>query len=389
MPRVSELARPPRTLPATGLGLGWEPAGLFLITLLLLSFGLVTLYSTSAVIAERAGLPGYYFVQQQSIAAIAGLFLLTLCAHIPYRMWKRWAWPLMFLALLTLVIVILPFTEGIAPRINGSRRWIRLAGVRVQPSELAKLAVVVWTAGLAVRKQHKFRRLSQGLLPFLVVWSAVLLLIAAEPDLSTAALIAIVALTIVFAAGARVGHFIFLAVLALPLLLSQLAVGFRAGRVAAFLTGGDLSGAGYQVHQSLIALGSGGVAGVGFAAGRQKFGFLPEPHTDFMFSMIGEEWGFLGVFCLVAMYGLLILVGFRVARRAPDLFGELLAIGLTGLVAVHAVLHMFVGLGLVPSTGLPLPLISFGRSNLVVTLAAVGILMSVARGRGGLSARRG
>jgi cell division protein FtsW len=194
---------------------------------------------------------------------------------------------------------------------------------------------------------------------------------------------------VVFAAGARVGHFVFLALLTLPLLLLQLEVQFRADRIQAFLDpASDPAGAGFQVRQSLVALGSGGVTGVGFGEGRQKFGFLPEPHNDFIFAMVGEEWGFLGVGLLVATYLALILVGFRVARRAPDLFGELLAIGFTSLVALHAVLHMSVALGLVPPTGLALPLVSYGRSNLLVTLAGLGILVSVARAApGGQGAR--
>jgi cell division protein FtsW len=163
----------------------------------------------------------------------------------------------------------------------------------------------------------------------------------------------------------------------------QLGVGFRLQRLLVFLDpGADPAGAGFQVRQSLIALGSGGVTGVGFGQGRQKFGFLPEPHNDFIFAMIGEEWGLVGVAFVLTLYLVLILVGFRIARRAPDLFGELLAIGFTNLIALHALLHMGVGLGLVPTTGLALPLISFGRSNLLVTMAAVGILMAVARAEG-------
>jgi cell division protein FtsW len=172
---------------------------------------------------------------------------------------------------------------------------------------------------------------------------------------------------------------VFLGVLAAPLLWLQLGVGFRWRRVLEFMTAADAQGAGFQVRQSLIALGSGGVTGQGFGEGRQKYGFLPEPHNDFIFSMIGEEWGFLGVLLLVGLYLAVILVGFRVARRAPDLFGQLLAIGLASLIAMQAFLHMAVGLGMVPPTGLALPLVSFGRSNLLVTLLSLGVLLSVAR----------
>jgi cell division protein FtsW len=162
----------------------------------------------------------------------------------------------------------------------------------------------------------------------------------------------------------------------------QLTRGFRMERLLAFRNPEEyLSGAGYQVNQSLVALGSGGIAGVGFGQGRQKFGFLPEPHNDFIFSMIGEEWGLVGVGVLIALYMGVVLVGFRIARTARDQFGQVLAVGLTSMIALHAVLHMSVALGLVPPTGLPLPLVSYGRSNLLVSFAAIGMLLSVARGR--------
>ncbi|HSR43460.1 MAG TPA: FtsW/RodA/SpoVE family cell cycle protein, partial [Longimicrobiales bacterium] len=239
---------------------------------------------------------------------------------------------------------------------------------------------IVWTAMLAVRKREQFRSLSRGLMPFLVVWGAIVLLIAAEPDFSTACLVALLGALVVFAAGGRIAHFVFLGVLALPALMTQMRVGFRADRWLAFLDpAGDATGAGFQVDQSLIAIGSGGLTGVGFGEGRQKFGFVPEPHNDFILSMVGEEWGLLGVVAVVGLFLGIILVGFRIARCAPDLFGQLLAIGLTNLVALQAMLHMAVGLGLVPTTGLALPLVSYGRSNLLVTLAALGILMAVAR----------
>jgi cell division protein FtsW len=348
--------------------------------LLLLSFGLVTLYSASSVLALRQGYPDTYYVLRQAVGACGGLMAMGVCAVLPYRAWRFLAWPMILVSLVMLLVVVLPGTEGIAPEIKGARRWLRVMGINMQPSELAKLSVIVWTAFMAVKKREHFGSLTRGLGPFFVLWGAVLLLVVLEPDLSTACLIGFLGLTVVFAAGARVAHFAFLGLAVSPVLVGQLAVGFRADRIAAFLDpAADPTGAGFQVRQSLVALGSGGLTGVGFGEGRQKFGFLPEAHNDFIFAMVGEEWGLLGVLFLVLMYASVILVGFRVARRAPDLFGELLAIGVTSLVAVQAVLHMSVGLGLVPPTGLALPLVSYGRSNLIVTLAAVGILISVAR----------
>jgi cell division protein FtsW len=371
----------PLALPDTGIGRGWEPAALFLLCVALLSFGLVTLYSASSVLAQRGGLPDTYFVLRQSVGAAIGMGALAVCAWLPYTTWRHLAWPMIVGTWVLLIILILPWTESIAPEINGARRWVRLAGTNFQPSELAKITIIIWTAALAVRKQRSFQSLRRGLGPFLIVWAAIVVPIALEPDLSTALLIGLLGATVVFAAGGRVTHFLLFGLLALPVVWRQLTVSFRADRIAAFLDpSADLAGSGYQVQQSLIAIGSGGITGVGFGEGRQKFGFLPEAHNDFIFAMIGEEWGLIGVTATVLLYMGIVLVGFRVARRAPDLFGQLLAIGLTSWIGLQAVLHMAVGLGLVPTTGLALPLISYGRSTLLVTLVAIGILMSVARG---------
>ncbi len=374
----------PATLPDTGLGRGWEPAVLMAVSLLLFTFGLVTLYSASTFLAYRAGVPDYYWVVRQAAGGALGLGGLVLCSRIPYRFWQKMAWPALVVTWILLMILILPGTEEVAPRINGARRWLRM-GITLQPSDVAKLVLIIWTAALAVKKQPHFRSLRRGLGPFLVVWTVVLVPIAAEPDFSTACLIALLVGMVVFVAGGRIAHFIFLGLVLAPFVWIQMGVGFRLARWTAFLNPeADPSGASYQVLQSLVAIGSGGLTGVGFGEGRQKFGFLPEPHNDFIFAMIGEEWGFMGIVLVVSLYLTLILVGFRIARRAPDLFGELLAVGLTSLIALHAVLHMCVGLGLVPTTGLALPLISYGRSNLLVTFAAVGILMSIARTDGGV-----
>ena len=389
-------ARPMDVAPArpillldSGLGRGWEGATLMGLTVVLLSFGLVILYSASSVLAMREGLPDTYFLLRQATAAGVGLLVLILCALMPYGWWQRWSWALLAVSVMTLVVLVLPGTEAIAPVINGSRRWLQVGAVSGQPSEFGKIAFIVWTAAMAVKKAPRFRSLRKGLAGFFLIWSLVLIPIALQPDLSTAVVIGLLGVMIVFAAGVRVSHFLFLGLLTLPFLHQQLAVGFRADRVEAFLNPAvDPGGAGFQVRQSLVALGSGGLTGVGIGEGRQKFGFLPEAHNDFIFAMIGEEWGLLGVVFLVALYMGIVLVGFRIASRAQDLFGELLALGFTNLIALQAVLHMSVGLGLVPPTGLSLPLVSWGRSNLVVTLAAVGVLISVARASPGGKAAR-
>ncbi len=380
MARAVDLAPSgPLALPITGIGRGWEATAIMTLTLLLLSLGLVTLYSASAFLAQRQDLPDYYYVLRQTTAVAAGLAILGVCAWIPHDVWRRLAWPMVIVAWILLVIVVAPGTESIAPSINGARRWLRI-GPGLQPSELAKVAVVVWTAALAVRKQAEFSSLRRGLAPFLLVWAALMVPIALEPDLSTALLVGVMGCVVAYVAGARLTHFLFLGLLALPMLTTQLDVAYRARRMVSYLDpSADPAGAGFQVHQSLLAFGSGGIAGVGFGQGRQKRGFLPEAHNDFIFAMIGEEWGLIGVTTAVVLYLLLILIGFRIAARAPDLFGQLVAVGLTSMIAMHAILHMAVGLRLVPATGLALPLISYGRSNLLVTLASLGILMSISR----------
>ena len=377
-----DVANPvPRSLPETGLGRGWEPAMIVAITVALLLFGLLTLHSASSVMAERGDLPHYHYVVRQTAGVLLGLVVMVVCARIPTEWLRRLAPHMMIGSILLLVLVVLPFTESIAPEVNGARRWIRVPGITVQPSDLAKIAVLVWTAALAVRKQQVIHRMGRGLMPFLVGWAVVVALIMLEPDTSTACLIAALGVVIVFASGARIGHFILLGILALPLLVPILKAGYRAPRwESLFLDPGAVAaGSSFQSYQSLVAIGSGGLTGVGFGAGRQKFGFLPEAHNDFIFAMIGEEWGFVGALVLIVCYLALIAIAFRVARRARDLFGELLAVGVASLIGLQAFLHIGVGLGVFPATGLSLPFVSFGRTNLIAMLAAVGILLAVAR----------
>lgn len=360
---------------------GWEGPVLLLLTVLLVSFGLVTLYSASAVMAQTAGLADYYFVVRQAGGSAVGLLVLVLAARLDYRWLRQAAGPLVVLTLLTLLLLVLPGLDAIAPRINGARRWLMLGPVAVQPSEFAKLVLIIWTAALAVKKQERLPSLSRGLLPFLVVWGATIGLIMLQPNLSAAVLVGLLAALVVFAGGARIGHFILLGVVGLPLLWGQVeSAAYRMRRVLAFLDPThDQAGISYQINQALIALGSGGLFGRGFGQGGQKFGFLPELHNDFIFAVVGEEWGFVGTLLVVSLFVAFGAVGYRVARRAPDLFGMLLAVGLTNLIVVQALLHMAVNMALVPTTGVTLPFFSYGRSSLLVCMAAVGVLIGISR----------
>lgn len=368
---------------------GWDGPVLFALVVLLVSFGLVTLYSASAVMAQTAGLADYHFVVRQVGGAAAGLVVLVLLARLDYRWLRQVAGPLVVLLILVLLVVVLPGTDAIAPRINGARRWLILGPVALQPSEFAKLGLIIWTAALAVKKQERLPSLSRGLLPFLVIWGVVIGLIMLQPNLSAAVLVGLLAALVVFAGGARIGHFILLGVVGLPILWGQVeSVAYRMRRVLAFLDPTqDQAGMSYQINQALIALGSGEFFGRGFGRGGQKFGFLPELHNDFIFAVIGEEWGFVGALLVVVLFAAFGLFGYRVARRAPDLFGMLLAIGLTNLIVVQALLHMAVNTALVPTTGVTLPFFSYGRSSLLVCMAAVGVLISISRAGSGGAAR--
>ena len=363
------------------LGQGWEGGAVLLITSVLVSVGMVMVYSASAVMAQAQGLAPHYFLLRQMSGALVGLVVLIVAAQLDYRRLRVLAWPILAATVVLLLVLVMPGTESIAPHSNGARRWLLLGPVGIQPSEIAKLAIIIWTAHLVVKKQDRLRSLSQGLAPFLLIWGLVAGLIMAQPDLSTATLLVLLAVLVAYAGGARPAHFIALAIVALPFLWQQVTrAAYRVDRIQAFMDpAADVSGLGYQINQSLIALGSGGVLGQGFGRGQQKFGFLPEPHNDFILAMIGEEWGFVGVAILMVLFVAFALVGYRVARGAADLFGSVLALGVTNLVVIQAFLHMAVNLALVPPTGLTLPFISYGRSSLIVSLAAVGILMSVAR----------
>jgi cell division protein FtsW len=349
------------TVRGARLRVGWEASALLFITITLLCSGIVSVYSASAVMAQNSGLADYHFVVRQLVGGALGLLGLVLMAQIDYRHLRLLAWPLLIAVIIALIVVILPGTESIAPVRNGARRWLNMGPLQIQPSEFAKLALIVWTAALAVKKQDRLTSL--------------------EPSLSAGAIALLLAALVVFAAGARIGHFILLAVVGLPLLWSQVdSVAYRMRRIVTYLDPShDPAGASYQINQALIALGSGGVLGRGFGHGVQKFGFLPEPHNDFLLAMIGEEWGFLGVLLLIVLFAAFTLIGYRIARQAPDFFGFLLAIGITNLIAVQAFLHIAVNLAVIPTTGVTLPFMSYGRSSLLVCLAGTGILLNIAR----------
>jgi cell division protein FtsW len=351
----------------------------------LVVFGLVAVYGASSLVTVAGDEVGARFALRQAIGAAVGGLAAVALAQADHRRWERWAWPLLGVVALLLIVPLLPFTRAIAPTINGARRWVDLGFVTIQPSELAKLAVVVWVAMLAAKKGETIRTFRTGVLPFLVIVGPLVLLIFLEPNLSLALLVALLAGVVMFAAGARVGHFLLLAACSAPLVYGAVASAqYRLARILTFLNPGDAPAeATWQVHQSLVGIGQGRLFGVGLGQGQQKLGYLPYAYSDFIFSTIGEEWGFIGVLGIVTLFGMFVWAGFRIAQAAPDPFGRLLATGLVALVGLSAVLHMGVSLGLLPATGVTLPFISYGRSSLFVALAATGMLVSIGHARRG------
>jgi cell division protein FtsW len=360
----------------------WVRHGLLAVTLLLVSFGLLSVYSASSFLAQSEGYPDSYYLLRQAAKAGIGLLALGVASLVDYRVYRKLAWPLLGISIVLLLVVLLPWTRSIAPSVNGARRWIDL-GVAFQPSELAKLAVIIWTAAIAVKKQDRLHSLRYGLLPFLLINGSVCLLILLEPHFSGAMITAALAFIVLFAAGGRLGHFAFLGALSVPILWDQVVnTGYRMNRLLAFLNPQlEPEGIGYQLRQSLIAVGSGGVLGVGYGESRQKLAYLPEPQNDFIYPIIAEEWGLIGALAVLGLFLAWTLLALKIAAQAPDLFGRLLAIGLAALVAIGAFGHIGVTIGLLPTTGVNLPFISAGGTGLVLALGATGILLNIAAQR--------
>lgn len=358
-----------------------EARALIIVTGVILAFGLAVLYSASALTVREGTGSMYYLVRQLSGVAM-GVVLFAFAAKVDAERWRAWAWPLLGLAIVLLIIPVLPLPDKIAPRIHGSRRWVNL-GFFFQSSEFAKLAAIVWTAMLIVKKGDKLRRLTKGLLPFVVVLCVLNLLVILEPDLSMAMTFTLIVGILLFAGGVRIGHVIFLGIIAIPLLWREVErMQYALLRMTTYLTPGkEAAAAGYQLKQSLIAVGSGGLFGVGFGMGRQQLGFVPFPYNDFIGANIGEEWGFLGILFVTLSFAAYGWLGFRIAKQARTTFQQLLAIGITFMTVSTAFLHLGVVIGLLPTTGLTLPFISFGRTNLVMSILMTGILVNIASTR--------
>jgi cell division protein FtsW len=350
---------------------------LFTAMLLLVCASIVMVYSASAVIAmERYHQPNL-FLFKQATWVLLGLAVMPIVMRIDYRNYRQ---PLVIWTALGVVVFAL-IGVLFGPRINGARRWFGVAGVGVQPSELAKIAVIFFVAAILERRMERIDELKYSLLPIAVVVGCVVGLVLLQPDLGTALSILIIASAMVFAAGINYRYIVGLLLVSLPAAyIILVSADYRRRRLTVFLNPWeDPLGDGFQVIQSLIAVGTGGVFGRGLMAGVQKLFYLPYPETDFIYAVIGEELGLLGATIVLACFCVIAWRGLRTALRAPDRFGAFLALGLTAMVAFQAFFNISVVLGLLPTKGIPLPFVSFGGSSLLISMIGMGILLNVSQ----------
>ena len=350
---------------------------LFTTTVLLVCVSVVMVYSASAVLAMEQEEQPYFFLYRQTLWAALGLAVLSIAMRIDYRTYRNepFIW-----AVLTIVVLLLIAVFFSTP-VNNAHRWLNVGSLGIQPSELAKIGAVLFAALMLERRMHRINDLTYSLPPIGIVSGALFTLIVLQPDYGTAILLLLIVAVMVFAAGLHYRYILGAGLLTVPVLAwVLLSADYRIRRLTAFLDPwADPLGSGFQVIQSQIAVGTGGVAGRGLMGGVQKLFYLPEPHTDFIFAVIGEELGLIGATAIVICFGIIAWRGLRIAMRAEDAFGGFVAIGLTTMIAFQALVNMSVVLGLMPTKGIPLPLISNGGSSLLVSLLAVGILLNISQ----------
>lgn len=347
---------------------------------LLVLLGLVMGTSASAAIAMERFHDPYFYLRRQVLFAAFGGVLMVLALRTDAEQWRKWVYPLLIITVFLLIAVLLP---RIGREVGGARRWLSLGPVSFQPAELAKFTVILYIAHSLNKRRERIEDFTFGFLPNLVVLSLVFVLLLLQPDLGTAVVLAAVVLCLLLAGGARLSHLMATVLMSLPFLYAAIVgAAYRRRRILAFLDPwSDPRDSGFQIIQSLIAFGNGGLRGLGLGEGRQKLFYLPEPHTDFIFSVIGEELGFVGTTVVVVLFAVLVWRGFVISRRCSDSFKRYLALGVTLSISVQAITNMGVVLGMLPTKGITLPFISVGGSSLVVDLMMAGVLLSLARTR--------
>lgn len=347
--------------------------------LILLGIGLLMIASAGVFYGRSRFDDAYYFFKQQLLGLSVGLAFLYIFQRIDYHVWQRFVVPIFFVALGLLVLVFVP---GVGTTVYGAARWVEIGSVSFQPSEVMKLSIILYLAAwLSTKGRVKTADFFEGLVPFLAILSVVGFLIIKQPDTGTLGLIFLISLSIFFASGANLFHMfsLFLGGLTFLVILIKIAP-YRMQRFLVYVNPEhDPQGFGYQMTQALLAIGTGGIFGAGLGQSRQKFNYLPEPVTDSIFAILGEEFGLIGTVIVVALFLFVAWRGFIIASRAPDQFGKLVAVGIVSWIVFQAFINMSAISGLIPLTGIPLPFISYGGTSLAVLLASVGILLNISK----------
>lgn len=344
----------------------------------LLALGLIMVYSASAVWADYKFDDSFYFVKRQLLFAFVGVLFMLFIMNIDYWTWRTWAKVIIIGCFLLLIAVLIP---GIGNVRNGSRSWIGVGAFSIQPSEFMKLAMIIFLAKYLSANQKIITSFKRGLMPNLAIVFTAFGLIMLQPDLGTGTVMVGTCIVMIFIAGAKISHFIVLGIMGIAGFVGLIvSAPYRIQRITAFLDPWqDPLGNGFQIIQSLYAIGPGGLFGLGLGQSRQKFFYLPEPQTDFIFAILAEELGFIGGSLVLLLFALLLWRGIRIALNAPDLYGSLLAVGIISMIAIQVMINIGVVTGLIPVTGITLPFFSYGGSSLTLMLAAVGILLNISR----------
>lgn len=356
---------------------GTVDLGLLSATLLLLTFGVVMVYSASAVFAEHTYHNAQFFLIKQAGFAVAGLMAMAVFAKMDYRLLRKLTYPMLAVTVGLLVAVLVGFGHAG----GGAARWIRFGPLRLQPAEIAKVTLVLWLAHSLSKKNQKIRTFAVGFLPHLIVAGALMLMCLRQPDFGSAVVLGTLTVSMLFVAGARTGYILGIVSASIPVIVHLVTgTGYRYRRWQAFLDPMRYRrGISYQLVESWMAFGAGGVTGVGLGDSRQKLLFLPEAHTDFISAIVGEELGFVGISALLLLYVFIAWRGIRIALNAADDYGTYVAFGITTLLSLQALINLGVAMGALPTKGLTLPLVSYGGSSLAVDLVAIGILLSISR----------
>lgn len=342
----------------------------------LIGLGLVLVYSSSSHMASHRFADDYFFLKRQAMLCTLGLGIMITAKNIPCTLYSKLVYPLMLISLCLLIMLFIP---GFGHKVGGAYRWLKLGGLTFQPSELAKFTLVLFMAYSMSNKGSNMASFSRGVLPHLLLAGVFMLFIVIQPDLGTAVIIGCWMIIVLFIGGAKFIQLLFISILAVPVVLFFIwQADYRMNRWWAFINPwDDPNGIGYHIIHSFLAFGSGGISGAGLGNSKQKLFYLPEAHTDFILSIAGEELGFLGVSVIIVLFGILIMRGIKVAIDARDLYSSYLAIGVTSLIGLQVLVNMGVVMGLLPTKGLTLPLISYGGSSLILNLLGIGILLSI------------